>query len=112
MSTNSISAIAASNAASSGTSTAVDPQLHKAAQQFEAILLRQMLAEAHKADFGATLFKGQANDTFRDMADGRFADLAAGAGTFGFARMIEKQLASQSGSTSTATSAATTTGGK
>jgi flagellar protein FlgJ len=67
-------------------------QLAKAAKQFEAIFLRQMLASARKADFGEPLIGGQAMDTFRTMQDDHFADIAAGSGAFGLAAQIEAQL--------------------
>ena len=67
------------------------------ARQFEAILIRQMLAAARKTDFGDKLFGGQAMETFTTMQDEQFADMAAKAGSFGLARMIEGQLAAQAG---------------
>lgn len=71
-------------------------QLATAARQFEAIFVRQMLAAARKADFGGdSLFGSQGLETFRQMQDERFADLAAERGTLGIARLIEAQLASQ-----------------
>jgi flagellar protein FlgJ len=72
--------------------------LAKAAQGFEAIFVRQMLAAARKADFGgADLMGGEGLDTFRQMQDERFADIAAERGSFGLAKMIEAQLARQVG---------------
>ena len=71
-----------------------DPKLTKVAQQFEAIFVRQMLAEArksHLAGEGDTL-GGQGMDTFRQMQDDRFADIAAERGSFGLAKMIEAQI--------------------
>jgi flagellar protein FlgJ len=73
-------------------------QLKQAAQQFEAILLRQVLAEARKADFGETPFSDGASGggglgTFREMMDSRFADVAAGTGALGLGKLIEAQLA-------------------
>lgn len=62
------------------------------ARQFEAILVRQMLAAARKTDFGDSLFGGQAMETFTTMQDEQFADLAAKAGSFGLAAQIEAQL--------------------
>lgn len=71
-------------------------QLAKAARQFEAIFVRQMLSEARKTNLGGdSLLGGQGMDTFRQMQDDRFADLAADTGAFGLARMIEAQLAAQ-----------------
>lgn len=70
-------------------------RLSAAAKQFEAIFVRQMLATARKADFGETLFGGQAFDTFNTMQDEHFADMAAKSGAFGLAAHIEAQLARQ-----------------
>ncbi len=70
-------------------------KLATAAKQFEAIFVRQMLAAAHKTNFGDTLFSSAAGDTFQQMQDERFADIAAQTGTFGIAKFIEAQLASQ-----------------
>lgn len=72
-------------------------RLAGAARQFEAIFLRQMLAAARKADFGAPLLGGQALETFRTMQDEHFADVAAKTGAFGLAQQIEAQLARQLG---------------
>ncbi len=73
---------------------AADPRekLAAAAKHFEAIFVRQMLAEARKSQFGGDQLGGQAMDTFRQMQDERFADIAAERGAFGLAKMIEAQL--------------------
>ena len=69
-------------------------ELRHAAQQFEAILLRQMLASAGSTDFGGNeLFGGEGEATFREMRDERFAEVAAQSGQLGFAGAIESQLA-------------------
>ena len=69
-------------------------ELRQAAQQFEAILLRQMLASARSTDFGGDdLFGGQGEETFREMRDSQFADVTAKSGQLGFAAAIENQLA-------------------
>ncbi|MEX0340964.1 MAG: rod-binding protein [Erythrobacter sp.] len=68
-------------------------ELRDAAQQFEAILLRQMLASARSTDFGGNdLFGGQGEETFREMRDSQFADVTAKSGQLGFAEAIENQL--------------------
>lgn len=67
-------------------------QLASAAKAFEAIFVRQILAAARKTDFGGDLFGGQSLDTFRQMQDERFADIASQSGAFGIAQMIEAQL--------------------
>lgn len=69
--------------------------IKKAAQQFEAILTRQMLAAARKTDLSGGMLGGQGVNTFREMQDARFADITAKKGTLGFANMIEAQLLRQ-----------------
>jgi flagellar protein FlgJ len=90
-----MTAVSATTAsAAQGTSQPSDrAQLKEVAQQFEALLLRQMLAEARKADFGSDAFSGQGIATFREMADSRFADIAASTGTLGLGKLIESQVA-------------------
>ena len=68
-------------------------KLAEAAQQFEAIFLRQMLAAARKTDFGDSLFSSQGLDTFRQMQDDRFAEIASQTGAIGLASVIEAQMA-------------------
>ena len=70
--------------------------LAAAARRFEAIFVRQVLAEARKTDLGGKdLFGSQGLDTFRQMMDERFADIAAERGAFGIGRMLETHLAKQ-----------------
>ena len=109
---------AAASAVSGASGSPTEPKLVKVAQQFEALFVRQMLAAAHKSNMGDTLFSSQAGDTFRDLQDQRFADIAAQKGDFGMARMIIRQLTHQSrasaapASSAAASSAATSkTGG-
>lgn len=68
-------------------------KLHKAAQAFEAIFVRQMLSTARATTFGNDLFSSQASNTFKAMQDEQFAEIAAKNGSLGFARVIEAQLA-------------------
>jgi flagellar protein FlgJ len=71
-----------------------DPKLTATAQRFEAIFVRQMLAAARKTDFGGgDVVGGQGMDTFRQMQDERFADIASERGAFGIAKVLEAQLA-------------------
>ena len=67
-------------------------RLSAAAKQFEAIFIRQMLSAARQSSLGGDLLGGKGVDTFREMQDARFADLAAESGTFGLAKHIEAQL--------------------
>ena len=68
-------------------------KLAAVAKQFEAVFLRQMLAAARKTDFGDSLFSGQAMDTFNQMQDERFADIASKTGAFGLGKRIEAHMA-------------------
>lgn len=91
-------AATASAALSSAGDTASSPErakLHEAAQAFEAILVRQMLASARAADLGGNDLLGQdrGNETFTQMRDERFAEIASKTGAFGLAAQIEAQLA-------------------
>ena len=90
----------ASTAASAGTSAtaagaADGGKLTGVAKQFEAIFVRQMLAAARKTSFGGeeSLLGGKGMDTFRQMQDERFADIASDTGAFGLGKMIETHLA-------------------
>ena len=70
-------------------------QIKGVAKQFEAIFVRQMLAAARKTQFGGedSLFSGQGLDTFRQMQDEKFAEIASNTGAFGLGKMIEAHLA-------------------
>jgi peptidoglycan hydrolase FlgJ len=83
-------------------------KLHQAAQQFEAIFVRQMLAEARKSNMGDELFSNQGTDTFREMQEQAFAAATTKAGGLGFAKMIEKQLSAQMARTQSDQAAAST----
>lgn len=68
-------------------------KLSGAAKQFEAIFIRQMLASARAANFGGNDLFGQMDQTFVQMRDERFAEIASDTGAFGLARQIENHLA-------------------
>lgn len=70
-------------------------KLKEASKQFEAIFVRQMLAASRKTDFDDGLFDSEAMDTFRQMQDERFAEIASQTGTLGLASVIEAHLARQ-----------------
>ncbi len=73
-------------------------ELREAAQAFEAIILRQLLASARATDFGGDdIFSGQGLEQFEAMRDEHFADIASqghgfGESGLGLARSIEEQL--------------------
>lgn len=68
--------------------------LRKAAEGFEAIMVRKMLSTARAASLTEeTPLTGGGLQQFQAMRDEHFADIAAQTGTLGFARNIEAQLA-------------------
>ena len=68
--------------------------LREAAEGFEAIMLRQLLASARASSFAEeTPLTGGGMEQWRTMRDEHFADIAAKSGAFGFARSIEASLA-------------------
>ncbi len=97
---------ASSSASGSAASGTVDPKLTAAAKQFEAIFVRQMLSAARKSSFGDTMTSSDGVNTFREMQDSQYADIAANKGAFGIAGMITKQLAARHVGSATAGSGA------
>lgn len=69
-----------------------DPALRKAAEAFEAVILRQMMASMRSAKLGDDLCGSNATDNFREMADARLADNMASLRQFGIANLVERQL--------------------
>lgn len=90
-----VSALGTPTALGPASSSASTPQgeLRQAAQAFEAIFLRQLLASARAADFGGEeLLGGPGLEQFEAMRDEHFADIASEQGVFGLAEAIERQL--------------------
>lgn len=69
-----------------------DSELRKAAEAFEAVMLRQMMASMRKAKLADDILGSSATDNFREMADARVADSMAALRQFGIADLVEKQL--------------------
>ena len=69
-----------------------DGGLRKAAEAFEAVILRQLMASMRQAKLGDDIFGSSASDNFREMADARTADSMASLRQFGIADMVEAQL--------------------
>ncbi|VVT01600.1 rod-binding protein [Erythrobacter sp. EC-HK427] len=68
-------------------------ELREAAEAFEAIFIRQLLASARAANFGGEpLLGGPGLEQFTAMRDEHFADIASQAGAFRLADAIERQL--------------------
>ncbi|WP_167302667.1 rod-binding protein [Sphingobium vermicomposti] len=70
-------------------------QLEKAAKQFEAIFLRQMIGTMRQSGLGEGMLDSSASDQFRDMADARTADSMAEKGSLGIAEMLLRQYTSR-----------------
>jgi len=69
-----------------------DAGLRKAAEAFEAVILRQMMASMRQAKLGEDVFGSSATDNFREMADARTADSIAAMRQFGIADMVDRQF--------------------
>ena len=69
------------------TPASADPrvQLRAAAEQFEAVFLRQMIGAMRQAKLADDWLDSSATEQFRDMADARLADSMARQGSFGIA---------------------------
>lgn len=84
----------ASTAASESGLSTERLELRAAAEGFEAIMIRRMLANARAASFAEkTPLTGGGLQQFEKMRDEHVAEIAAQTGAFGFARSIEEQLA-------------------
>lgn len=69
-----------------------DDDIRKAAESFEAIILRQLLASMRKAKLSEDVFGSSATENFREMADARTADAMSNMRQFGIADMVEREL--------------------
>lgn len=69
-----------------------DGGLRKAAEAFEAVILRQLMASMRQAKLGDDIFGSSATDNFREMADAKTADSIAAMRQFGIADMVERQF--------------------
>jgi flagellar protein FlgJ len=94
---------ATSLAAQSPTTEAQRNALRGAAQQFEAVFLRQMIGSMRQAHLADDMFGSQATDQFRDMADANLADSMSHQGVFGIAQMLLAQFDRHAAATPPAT---------
>jgi peptidoglycan hydrolase FlgJ len=72
-----------------------DTTLHKAAQGFEAIFLREIIGVMRKSHLADDVLGSSGSDEFREMADARTAEELSKVGAFGIGAMLERQLASR-----------------
>lgn len=67
-------------------------KLKTAAQQFEAVFLRQMMGSMRKASLGDGMLDNEGTEQFQDMADSKTADAMSSKGVLHIADMLVKQL--------------------
>jgi flagellar protein FlgJ len=68
-------------------------KVKEASRQFEAVLLRQILADANKPLFGSPLIKNSATTAiYQDMVTSQLADQISRSGSFGLAQSLSQQL--------------------
>ena len=72
-------------------------KLKAAAQAFEAVFIRQIMASMRETSLGDDLMGSSAGDQFRDLSDARTADNMAAKGTFGIADMLMAQFGKRVG---------------
>jgi Rod binding domain-containing protein len=90
-----ISGLVSAKPLSSG--VADTPQIQKikqTAQDFEAVLLRQMMREIRNSAFSESS-KGGSNATYLSLADEQLANTMAAQGGFGFGKAIAQQMIQQ-----------------
>ena len=90
-----VSPLSLAATSATGSTTSNDAQrakLKSAAQQFEAVFLRQMIGSMRQASLGDGMFDNAATSQFQDMADSRTADAMSKQGVFGIAEMLSNQL--------------------
>lgn len=84
--------VAPVSTAPSASAMPTDPKLRAAAERFEAVFLREMIATMRKGALAEDIFGSGATDNFREMADANTADAMAKRGAFGIAALVERQL--------------------
>ncbi len=73
-------------------------RLHKAAQEFEALLVGEMLKSARESDSEGWLGSGEStgDDSAMDMAESQLANALASSGGLGLAKTIEQAMSKTS----------------
>src|SRR3546814_13877770 len=97
MTSPSISATSVPAAATPTLAGGGDGGLRKAAEAFEAVILRQLMASMRQAKLGDDIFGSSATDNFREMADARTADSIASLRQSGLSSLVEEQVPVPSG---------------
>lgn len=71
-------------------------KLAEVSRQFEAVLLRQILSQAQKPLFTSALVEDSStNAIYQDLITQQLADSISEGGSFGFAKLLEKELSVQ-----------------
>lgn len=72
-------------------------KIAEASRQFEAVLLRQILSQAQKPVFQSSFTQqnSTSNAIYQDMITQQLADRISHGGSFGFGKVLEKELAAR-----------------
>ena len=71
-------------------------KIKELSRQFEAVLLRHILASAQKTVVESELTSESAgSDVYKDLVTNQLADAISRSGSFGFARSLERELSRQ-----------------
>lgn len=68
-------------------------ELRQAAEQFEAMFVRQILEQSHKSELAEGLFSTSKDDAFQSMLDNEYAQNIAGKVNLGLADVLYEQFA-------------------
>ena len=67
-------------------------ELRQAAEEFEAMFVRMILAQGHQAQLADGLFETDKDDSFQSMLDGEYARSVAGQADLGIANSLYAQF--------------------
>ena len=90
--TNAIASIGATTPATPAAASPEQEKLKKAAVQFEAVFLRQMIGAMRASSMGDGIMDSSATQQFRDMSDAKLADDMASKGALHIADLLVKQF--------------------
>ena len=68
-------------------------ELRQAAEEFEAMFVRMIMAEGHKAKLADGLFESDKDDAFQSMLDNEYSRSVAGQADLGIANALYAQFA-------------------
>lgn len=98
MNLNNLSSLATTNSALAD-SAGKNSKLHNAAEQFESLVIGEMLRAQRESGSGGWMGSDDgddsASDSAMDIAESQFANSLSAAGGLGLARMIEKTMSHQ-----------------